>query len=262
MLETLIITFREGLEAFLIVAITLACLIRMGKGHLAPAVYAGTAAAVVASAAGGVSIGELAEDPMWEGILALVAGGLVASMTYYVMKTARGMRTAIAERVEKSAQGSHVGAWLGVFAFTVLMICREGFETALMLGAVSAQKEAASMLAGAVAGLSLAAMVGVLWVKGSHLINLRLFLQVTGISLILFSIHLFAYGLHELTETGLLPIDNGYWHTVTEPLEPSEPLGAALLYSVIAVPLLWLAFAYGRRWLERGRAAQPQASAE
>lgn len=255
MLETLMIAFREGLESFLIVAIMLTCLVKTGRGHLAPALYAGAGVALLASAGGGLYLGELAEDPMWEGTLALVAGGLVATMTVHVMKTAKSLRGAISERLEKSAQGPSATAWLGVFGFTILMVCREGFETALMLGAVSAEENATTMLSGGLAGLALAATVGILWVKGSHLINLRLFLQVTGISLILFCLHLFSYGLHEMTETDILPIDNGYWHMVTEPLEPSEPIGAAMLYSVVIVPILWLAFAFARQRLTMARNA-------
>lgn len=263
MLETLMIAFREGLESFLIVAIMLACLVKTGRDHLAPAVYAGVGVALLASASGGLYLGELAEDPMWEGALALIAGGLVATMTAHVMKTAKSLRDAISGGLEKSAQGQNAVAWLGVFGFTILMICREGFETALMLGAVSAEQEAGSMLAGGAAGLALAATVGVLWIKGSHLINLRLFLQVTGISLVLFCLHLFSYGLHEMTEANILPIDNGYWHMVTEPLEPSEPIGAAILYSVVVVPILWLTFAFARsRWVATRDAAIAAPAAE
>lgn len=261
MFETFLITFREGLEAFLIVAIMLACLLRTGRKRLSSAVYSGTATAIVTSAWGGLYVGELAEDPMWEGILALVAGVLVASMTFYVMKTAKNIRGTIAAAIEERTQGTNTAAWLGIFGFTLLMICREGFETALMLGTVSAQENAATMLTGGAIGLALVLAMGMLWVKGSHLINLRLFLQVTGLSLILFCIHLFAYGLHELTETGLLPIDNGFWHTLTEPLEPSEPFGAAILYSVVVVPILWLAFAFAREGI-KGRRPSPQTAAE
>ncbi len=47
MLETLVIALREGIEAFLIVAITLAYLRKTGRAALASAVYTGTGLALV-----------------------------------------------------------------------------------------------------------------------------------------------------------------------------------------------------------------------
>lgn len=46
MLETTLITFREGLEAFLIVAIMLAYLTKTGKAHLTEPVYWGVGVAI------------------------------------------------------------------------------------------------------------------------------------------------------------------------------------------------------------------------
>ncbi len=46
MLATALVSFREGVEAFLIVALTLAYLKKSGRVALTPAVYAGTAAGV------------------------------------------------------------------------------------------------------------------------------------------------------------------------------------------------------------------------
>lgn len=81
MLETAIITFREGLEMFLIVAITLAYLAKTNRPHLKKPVYWGIAVALFVSVTTGWHIAELAEDPMTEGVLAITAGVLVATMT-------------------------------------------------------------------------------------------------------------------------------------------------------------------------------------
>lgn len=73
MFEAFIIVLREGFEAFLIVAITLAYLGRTGRKSLAAAVYAGTGAAVIASLALGWVLMRGANLPLWEGVLGLVA---------------------------------------------------------------------------------------------------------------------------------------------------------------------------------------------
>ena len=49
MLQAFVITFREGLEAFLIVAISLAFLRKSGSRHLVPAVHWGIGVSVVLS---------------------------------------------------------------------------------------------------------------------------------------------------------------------------------------------------------------------
>ena len=55
MLEALIITLREGVEAALIVGITLAYITKIGRPELRRAVYAALGAAAAASIAGAVS---------------------------------------------------------------------------------------------------------------------------------------------------------------------------------------------------------------
>jgi len=244
MFETFTITLREGIEAFLIVAISLAYLEATGRAYLAKAVYAGITTAVAVSALGGVYLAELAQNPYWEGGLAMIAGLLVLSLTVVMMRNAKNIRGEIHNRLENTAGRTGLGAQIGVFAFIVLMIAREGMETALMMGSLAGNVDAASMLSGAVAGLVTAAGVGVLWVKGSHLINLRLFMQVTGIFLSLFAAYMFIYGVHEFTEMNAMPlVDNAFWHEHTENFAHGGLYGQIMQYGMVVVPAVWLALA-------------------
>ena len=258
MLETLVITFREGLEAFLIVAIMLAYLIKTGRNNLVRPVYYGVAVALLLSATTGWHITELAENPVTEGSLALIAGAMVASLTVYVMKTAKSIRQSISDTLEKHATKTNAGAAIGIFLFTVLMIAREGMETAMMLGTISHQIDSTPMLIGALGGLATTALIGTLWVKKSSSINLRLFMQVTGIFLVLFSIHLLMYGLHELSETEAFPIlDNEWLHETTEIFDSHRPFAKFVTYSLLVVPCAWLLVTYVRdKFAERHLAAK------
>lgn len=250
MLETAVITFREGLEMFLIVAIMLAYLVKTGRPHLREPVYWGIGVAAMISLTTGWHIAELAEDPLMEGGLAIIAGVLVASMTYAVMKGAQHIRANINARLEESAAKDGWSAMLGIFGFTVLMIAREGMETAMMLGAMNSTMNQGDMIVGALLGFAAVAGIGYLWVKESGRINLRVFMQVTGIFLILFCLHLFIYGFHELTEVSAIPgIDNFYWHTLTEPLEPGEPIGNIITLGLLVVPCAWIGISYLRHRL-------------
>jgi high-affinity iron transporter len=256
MLETAVITFREGLEMFLIIAITLAYLARTGRSHLYEPVFWGAGVAIALSLTTGWHIADLAQTPMMEGILAITAGVMVASMTWMMMKNARNIRQNIADKIDQSASKTGWPAILGIFGFTVLMIAREGMETAMMLGSMSGAINNGDLFVGALIGFSIVGMVGYMWVKQSGKINLRAFMQVTGIFLILFCVHLFIYGFHELTETGMVPlIDNNYWHNLTEPLEPGEPIGQIITLSMLAVPAGWILINYLRHRLLRAEAA-------
>lgn len=249
MLETLIVIFREGLEAFLIIAIMLAYVANTGKSSLKKPIYAGIALAALISATTGMHVAELAQDPVWEGSLAMIAGIMVASFTVFVMKTAKNIRTNIHERIEQQSQNTGALADIGVFIFTVLMIAREGMETALMLGTISAQENAASMWIGAALGAAAIAIIAYLWISQSAKINLKLFLQVTGVFLVLFAAELFFYGLHELSEMNAIPLIgddmNINFHIWTEFIE-TEIVKNIVTFGLLAVPTLWLGSAYLR----------------
>jgi high-affinity iron transporter len=97
--------------------------------------------------------------------------------------------------------------------------------------------------AGLVAGLAAAAAMAALWGRYGHRVNLARFLQVTAAFLLLFVVQLAIYAFHELTEAGVLPLDNEYWHVATEPYGPEGIYGHWLSYGLVAVPFVWLAIA-------------------
>ena len=69
MLQAFVITLREGLEAFLIVAISLAYLKKTGRRELLPAVHWGIVASVILSIGAGLLLARARNQSLWEGIL-------------------------------------------------------------------------------------------------------------------------------------------------------------------------------------------------
>lgn len=241
MFQAFIIVLREGFEAFLIVAIILAYLRRSGRGSLASAVHAGIGAALFASAALGWVLMRGANLPLWEGVLGLIALPLVVGLVVHMWRAGPGMRGALESRIEASASRPATGsAAAGVFAFTALMIAREGMETALLLF----QVRQGQLLAGAVLGLLGAAAMAWLWARVGHVINLRRFFQVTGIFLLLFSAQIAITSFHELAEAGVLP-NSATLHAATEPYGPEGTYGHWLTLLMVGTPALWL----GGTWL-------------
>jgi len=196
MLQSLVIALREGLEAFLIVGITLAYLRQTGRHALLSAAHTGIAASVLTCFAAGWALGQAESQPLWEGTLAAVAAVLVVSMVVYMLKAARFLKQRIHAKLEASAAKTGATAWLGVFAFVVLMITREGMETALMLSSLAALGGAADMIAGALAGIALAGAIAWAGARFGTRIDLPRFFQVTSVFLLLFALQLVFYAFH------------------------------------------------------------------
>ena len=247
MYTALMITLREGIEAFLIVAITLAYLKKTGRSALVSAVYAGTGIALLASWAASFAFSQAENKPLWEGLLALVTAVLVVTFTVHVLRTAKYMKRQLEGRLEQVATSR--GAWWGVFGFTVLAITREGMEAALLLASTFVQSDMQDFFVGALVGLLAAAAIAALWARFGHRVNLARFLQVTAAFLLLFVVQLTIYAFHELTEADVLPLDNSYWHIATEPYGPEGIYGHWLSYGLVVIPLAWLFIAVirGRR---------------
>jgi high-affinity iron transporter len=251
MIQGFVITLREGLEAFLVVAISLAYLRKTERPHLAAAVYWGIAVSIVLSGVVGMLFQRAANQALWEGVLAIAAAVLVGSLIVHMWRAAKTVRREIERRLAASAVKPAAAAFLGVFLFTVLMITREGMETVLFLNAVIFQVESATVLIGAVAGLATAAVVAWLWSHYGHRVNLAQFLQVTALFLAVFVVQLLIYGFHELTEANILPYSEEL-HWATEPYGPDGRYGQYLTYFLVLLPLGWLLFS------GRGRREQAQ----
>ncbi len=238
----LVVTLREGIEAFLIVALAATYLRKTGRSALLPAVWWGAGVAGMLSILLGAFLAGTVVTPFWEGVLAFVAAVLVVSMVVLMMSAGRHMGAEIGQRIETAVRRHGTGAWLGIFGFTVLMITREGMEMAFITVAVAQNEGSTGMVAGALSGALLAALVSGAWVRWGHRVNLGLFFQVTSIFLFIFAAQLVLYSFHEFTEAGAIPgIDNAKWHLATEEWAEGE-IGQWITASMVILPLAWLAW--------------------
>lgn len=203
MLQTLIITLREGAEAALVIAIAIAYLRKIGRQELLSTVYRAFVSAVIASFgfAWVLSRLHLGEDA-YEGWTLLASAVFVLSMVLWMNRHARGFRGQIENELQ---QQSGAGSRWGIFLFVFLMILREGVETVLMLAAVSFDTSGVLDIAGVVLGLGLAVLFGVSFVRGTIRVNLRNFFRMTTVILVVVVVQLAITGLHELSESQVLP---------------------------------------------------------
>ena len=237
MLEAFVITLREGLEAFLIVAISLSYLRQSGRTQLVSAVRWGIAAAIAVSLGGGLLLLNAANQERFDGPLAAVAAVSVSWMIAHMWRAGRRMKGDIEGRLRTSTARAGAGAFIGVFLFTVLMVSREGMETALLLMQL---RNAGNLVAGALAGVLGAAILAWLWSRVGHRVNLGLFFQVPAIFLVVFVVQLTVYSVHEMSEQGYLPWSE-IVHAKTESWGPDSAFGHFLTYMLVVLPLAWLA---------------------
>ena len=249
MFQTLLITFREGLEAFLVVAIVAIFLRKTGRDALIAAVRAGLGTAIAGSVLVGVVLAQIGSmSPAWEGVLALVAAAAVVWCVVHMLQMGKHMGGEISTALGQASLLDGRQAWWAVFGFTLFMVGREGVETAAMLASLASNAELRHMAVGGVVGLALAALVAWLWVRFGKQVNLSRFFNVTAVFMMVFALLLLFKAFHEFTEGGLIPgINNAYWHLVTEDFMEGRP---AELISVLLVlaPTLWLIVTH---WLDQ-----------
>lgn len=236
MLQAFVITLREGFEAFLIVAISLSYLRKSGRNALIQAVQWGVAVAVALSVVGGYLLFRALNQEWLDGPLAILAAISVTWMVIHMWRYGRKMKGDIEGRLQQSAR-TGAAAFTGVMLFTVLMISREGMETALLLYQL---KQTMMLAIGAAAGIAGAALVAWIWSRYAHRLNLALFFQCTAIFLFVFVVQLVIKGFHEMSEQNYLPY-SALIHDKTEAWGPDSPFGHVLSYLLVVLPLAWLA---------------------
>ncbi len=240
MYQAFVITLREGLEAFLIVAISLAYLKKTGRRELVPAIHWGIGVSILLSIGAGMLLAEARNQALWEGILGIVAAFLVASLTVHMWRAGRHMKKDIEGKLAASSVRTGRGALWGVFVFTLLMITREGMETAMLMNALLFQVKTMNIVGGAIGGTLFAAFIAFLWSRYGHRVNLARFFQVTAVFMLVFVVQLLILGFHELAEANVLPNSEAL-HWATEPYGPDGVYGHYLTYLLVALPLGWLA---------------------
>src|ERR1700752_1359824 len=202
MLQAFIITLREGVEAALIVGITLAYLAKIGRPELRKTVYAALVSAFLGSIGGAVLLSRMNwNEDIFEGWIMLAAAFFVITMIVFMMKTGRRLKGQIESKVGFLAEKN---AKLGLFLFVFLMVLREGVETVLILGAVSLNSTELLSFLGTLLGVAVAVLFGVMFVKGSVRVNLAKFFRITTVILFFVAAQLIISGFCELSENSVL----------------------------------------------------------
>ena len=235
MISSFVITFREALEAALIVSILLAYLGKIGRKDLNKYLYLGTGLAILTSVLlGGVVLAFYGGLPkgaenVFEGAASITATIVLTYMIFWMAKNARTIRSELQEKVDSAVTTGYV---FGISTLAFVSVFREGLETVLFLTAL-AVADMFGTIVGMLLGIGVVLGLAFLIMKGVYRMNIQKFFKYTSVILVIFAAGLLGYGVHEFIEAGILPsIIEHVWDInppdVMNPLHENGAIGSLL----------------------------------
>jgi high-affinity iron transporter len=171
--------------------------------------------------------------------MSIVAVGLVTWMIFWMARHSRHLSSELRREADAAL---HRGAGSAVVILGLISVGREGIETALFIWASTNTGASPALgLLGAVGGILLAVVIAYGIFRGIVKVNLSVFFRWTGVLLVVVAAGVFAYGLGDLQEAGVLPGGFAYAFDVSPLIPPTSWYGVLLsgLFSFAAQPT-WL----------------------
>ncbi len=202
------ITFRETLEAALVIGIVLAYLYRTKNTKYLSAVWIGAAIGIILSiifaAAFITLVGEFEGkyEQIFEGTILAIAAVLITTLVLWLLghTTAKKIiEKQVSTQVNKKQK-------TGITLLIAACVLREGVETVIFLGAATLAIKTSTDLIFGVLGIIAALVTAYLFFTGTKKVPLKIFFNITTVVLVLFGAGIAALSVHEFQEAGIIPI--------------------------------------------------------
>lgn len=192
-LQAIVISFREGLEAFLILVLILKFLEKTNNKHLRISVIYGFIISILFSILLGFFLFKINAifqnvttfGKLWESVASLIAVGLVFSFIIMMINTENQMKQYVENKISVNLSK------FGVYIITFILIAREGMEVVLFSFAGKYP----------VVGVIIGLFVSLLISLGIYLsllnVSVSLLFKITLFYLIIQAGYLLGYGFHE-----------------------------------------------------------------
>lgn len=208
-IQALLITFREVLEALLIVGIIITYLKRVDHKQFTKYVWLGAGLAVLASVGvallfqlvftGFAAMGS--EMYLKIGIM-LVSTVLLTQMVFWMASHSRDLKGNMEGKMNQFISTGNV---VGMVIHSFLVVLREGVETVFFFAAITGGNIGAAMQGwGAITGVVIAALVSYFFFKGTMRIPLSTFFKLTGAFIILISAGLLVQAIGMMQDLNII----------------------------------------------------------
>jgi high-affinity iron transporter len=251
-----LVGLRDGLEAALVVTILLTVVARSGRREALVPLWTGVGLAIAGAAALGAILTYVATTllsgvrlEVFEAVTSLVAVSLVTWMIFWMRRSARTLKSELTGRLT-DALGMGPAA---IAAIAFVAVIREGVEMVLLVfAAAQAASRTVAPLAGVIAGVLTAVLLGFLMYTAVARVNLGRLFTWTAVLLILVAAGIAKYAVHGFQVAGALPGGGAVAYDLSSTVEPTSWYGTLLAATVNLTPSatvleisVWVAYAIG-----------------
>lgn len=212
MIPSLLITFREVLEASLIVATILGILTKIGQKSEIKTVWTATIAAglvsigiLLTSSLIGFNIANMytgrVEESV-EGALLIISAMFITWAVFFLHTHFGKHKTQYLSTLKATIENQEQK---GLFVLVFTAVFREGFEIVLFLSTVYFSSSPVHILSGVVTGSLIAILLSYGLFKTTIRLPVYKAFKITSALLILFGAGMLTRGMHELSEFGFIP---------------------------------------------------------
>jgi len=207
--QALLITFREALEALLIVGIITSYLKRIDQSRYVKYVWLGAGLAVFASAIVALlfqvvltGFSTMASEIYLKVSIIFISSILLTQMVFWMAEHSKDIKSSMEGKMSKYVSKGDV---FGMVMHSFLVVLREGVETVFFFAAITGGNIGAAVQGwGAITGLTIAAVVSYMFFKGTMRVPLKTFFKVTGAFIILIAAGLLVQGISMLQDLKII----------------------------------------------------------
>ncbi|MFC4766925.1 FTR1 family iron permease [Effusibacillus consociatus] len=208
-IQALLITFREALEALLIVGIITSYLKRVNRPEFTIYVWLGAGLAVAASFGAALlfqvvltGFAVMGSEMYLKISIMFISALLLTQMVFWMAQQSRDMKGQVQGKLDQFITAGNV---FGMVMHSFLVVLREGVETVFFFAAITGGDIGKALQGwGAVTGIVLAAVVSYFFFKGTMRIPLQTFFRVTGAFIILIAAGLLVQGVSMLQDLNII----------------------------------------------------------
>ncbi len=236
MFASFIITFREALEAALIVGVIYAYLAKINKSSLSRYLFIGALGGIFASFSLALVFRMISSEfkgtgeAVFEAFFGIFAAVVLTYMVFWMAKNSRMIKGDVLEKVDLAVSRGKI---FGIMALSFAVVFREGVEAVLFLGNLAVISPVNTLI-GAASGLISVSILAFLMFRGIYSFNISKFFKYTSIIMMIFAAGLVGKATFMLQAGGLLPGTIAAWDTsrvISDSGIPGSFLSALIGYS-------------------------------